>query len=71
MVPGPGALSPSSPSAASDFRFVHEGAYVVRLKCPMNFDAFPFDTHYCYFEVRAGGKDRDFPYLKKEIEDKM
>ena len=35
-----------------DFVFVHEGAYVVRLKCPMNFNAFPFDSHECFFEVR-------------------
>ncbi len=40
------------PDKDGDFVFVHEGAYVVRLKCPMDFNSFPFDNHVCFFEVR-------------------
>lgn len=34
------------------FVFYQQGVYVVQLKCPMNFNRFPFDKHTCYFEVR-------------------
>ncbi len=35
----------------NNFELLHQGTYVVRLKCPMEFDTFPFDHHLCYFEV--------------------
>ena len=24
-----------------------QGTYIIKLKCPMIFDSFPFDTHHC------------------------
>ena len=36
-----------------DFWLVHQGVYVIRMKCPMDFNQFPFDDHFCYFEVSA------------------
>ena len=41
------------PLSGTDFLLVHQGTYVVQMKCPMEFNTFPFDTHTCYFEVRS------------------
>ncbi len=29
-----------------------QGTYVVKVKCPMQFEAFPFDRHFCDIKVR-------------------
>ncbi len=43
---------PGGDGGDGDFAFSHEGIYVVKLKCPMDFNAFPFDSHDCFFEVK-------------------
>ena len=43
------------PESNNNYSMYHQGTYVVKLKCPMEFNTFPFDRHVCFFEV---GLDR-------------
>ena len=44
------------PQSKDEFYFLHQGNYVVEMKCPMEFNTFPFDNHDCFFQVRQYSK---------------
>lgn len=39
------------PHSLTEFSLIQQGIYVIRLKCPLEFNTFPFDKHRCFFEV--------------------
>ncbi|XP_059087058.1 glycine receptor subunit alphaZ1-like [Tigriopus californicus] len=39
------------PHSLTELSLIQEGTYVIRLKCPLEFNTFPFDKHRCFFEI--------------------